>query len=31
MKGLARHPVPAMILARLAVDKEHLTCCLSPP
>ena len=23
MKGLARHPVPAMILARLAVDKDH--------
>ena len=23
MKGLAWHPVPAMILARLAVDKEH--------
>ena len=23
MKGLARHPVPIMILARLAVDKEH--------
>ena len=23
MKGLARHPVPAMILARLAVDLEH--------
>lgn len=23
MKGLARHPVPFMILARLAVDKEH--------
>ncbi len=23
MKGLARHPVPAMILARLAVDKAH--------
>ena len=23
MKGLARHPVPVMILARLAVDKEH--------
>lgn len=22
MKGLARHPVPVMILARLAVDKE---------
>lgn len=22
-KGLARHPVPVMILARLAVDKEH--------
>lgn len=25
MKGLARHPVPIMILARLAVDKEHLS------
>ena len=23
MKGLARHPVPVMILARLAVDKEN--------
>lgn len=23
MKGVARHPVPVMILARLAVDKEH--------
>jgi Acetyltransferase (GNAT) family. len=23
MKGIARHPVPVMILARLAVDKEH--------
>ncbi len=23
MKGLARHPLPVMILARLAVDKEH--------
>ena len=23
MKGLARHPVPVMILARLAVDIEH--------
>lgn len=23
MKGLARHPVPVMILARLAVDEEH--------
>ena len=23
MKGLARHPVPVMILARHAVDKEH--------
>lgn len=23
MKGLARHPAPVMILARLAVDKEH--------
>lgn len=23
MKGLARHPVPVMILARLAVDSEH--------
>ena len=23
MKGLARHPVPVMILTRLAVDKEH--------
>lgn len=23
MKGLARHPVPVMILPRLAVDKEH--------
>ncbi len=23
MKGLARHPVPVMILARLAVDKEQ--------
>lgn len=23
MKGLARHPVPVLILARLAVDKEH--------
>jgi GNAT superfamily N-acetyltransferase len=23
MKGLARHPVPVMILARLAVDMEH--------
>lgn len=23
MKGLARHSVPVMILARLAVDKEH--------
>ena len=23
MKGLACHPVPVMILARLAVDKEH--------
>ncbi len=23
MKGLTRHPVPVMILARLAVDKEH--------
>ncbi|MEW5790092.1 MAG: GNAT family N-acetyltransferase [Pseudomonadota bacterium] len=23
MKRLARHPVPVMILARLAVDKEH--------
>lgn len=23
MKGLARHPIPVMILARLAVDKEH--------
>jgi len=23
MKGLARHPVPVMILAWLAVDKEH--------
>lgn len=22
-KGLARHPVPVMILARLAVDREH--------
>ena len=22
VKGLARHPVPVMILARLAVDKE---------
>ncbi len=22
-KGVARHPVPVMILARLAVDKEH--------
>jgi len=23
MKGLARHPAPVMILARLAVDKDH--------
>lgn len=23
MKGLARHPVPVMILARLAVDRDH--------
>lgn len=23
MKGLARYPVPVMLLARLAVDKEH--------
>ncbi len=23
MKGLARHPLPVMILARLAVDEEH--------
>jgi len=23
MKGLARHPVPVMILARLAVDVDH--------
>ncbi len=23
MKGLARHPVPVLILARLAVDKNH--------
>jgi GNAT superfamily N-acetyltransferase len=23
MMGLARHPVPVMILARIAVDKEH--------
>lgn len=23
MKGFARHPVPVMILARLAVDKDH--------
>lgn len=23
MKGLAKHPVPVMILARLAVDREH--------
>lgn len=23
LKGLARHPVPVMILARLAVDKQH--------
>ena len=23
VKGLARHPVPVMILARLAVDREH--------
>lgn len=23
MKGLARHPVPVMLLARLAVDNEH--------
>jgi GNAT superfamily N-acetyltransferase len=23
MKGLARHPAPVMILARLAVDREH--------
>ena len=23
MKGMARHPVPVMILARLAVDKAH--------
>ena len=23
LKGLARHPVPVMILARLAVDNEH--------
>lgn len=23
MKGIARHPVPVMILARLAVDKDH--------
>ena len=23
VKGLARHPVPVMILARLAVDKAH--------
>jgi GNAT superfamily N-acetyltransferase len=23
IKGLARHPVPVMILARLAVDREH--------
>lgn len=23
MKGLARHPVPVMVLARLAVDNEH--------
>lgn len=23
MKGLARHPVPVMILARLAIDKDH--------
>ena len=23
MKGIARHPVPVMILARLAVDKAH--------
>lgn len=23
MKGLARHPIPVMILARLAVDKDH--------
>ena len=23
MKGLARHPVPVMILARLAVDQAH--------
>ncbi len=23
MKGLARHPVPEMVLARLAVDREH--------
>lgn len=23
MKGLARHPVPVMILARLAVDRRH--------
>ena len=23
IKGLARHPIPVLILARLAVDKEH--------
>lgn len=23
LKGMARHPVPVMILARLAVDREH--------
>jgi predicted N-acetyltransferase YhbS len=23
MKGLARHPVPVMVLARLAVDNQH--------
>lgn len=23
MKGLARHPVPVMILARIAVDRDH--------
>ena len=23
MKGMARHPVPVMILARLAVDRDH--------
>ena len=23
MKGLARHPVPVMVLARLAVDQDH--------